>query len=344
MSKARRSKVNVVYFKAGKKYTADEKKKSMERIAKDMSSFSYTGNASGTADSVEIQLTNRDGKWNGAYFPKKKDKLRATLYTYYWDKESQKKKMTCGLFLIDSISFTGMNLLCTIGATSIPEYSSFRVTDRRKTWKKAKLKEIANTIAKRYHMKFLFDGGDTYVGTQKQDSQTDCDFLTNLCESYGYGIKMYSGRLVIYSKEKYEKKEPVGTIYKRQCSEQFSWETNLCGTYTGAKLKYTDDKKKNIVIKVGKGNRYLTVNDNVDSVAQGKKIALARVNTENEKAVTLTVGMKGMLKYSETDTVKLLGAGKLNGKYFIDSITFSKDDTGLHTTMNMHKVQRRITK
>lgn len=271
--------------------------------------------------------------------------------------------MTCGLFLVDSISFSGNTLDCTIGGTSIPEYSSFRATDRRKTWKKAHLKEIGKAIAKRYHMKFYFDGADTSVGTQKQELQTDCEFLTNLCEAYGYGIKLYSGRLVIYSKAKYEAKVPVGTLHKRQCSEQFDWETNLCGTYTGAKIKYTPTstgsksdtkekssksstkkkKKSSTVITVGKGNRYLTVTDSAESVAQAKKVAAAKANLENEKATTLTVGTRGMLKYSEADTIKLIGAGKLNGKYFIDSITFTKDSSGFHTSMTMHKVQRRIT-
>lgn len=295
--------------------------------------------------------------------PRKKDKVKSVLHTYYWDKASEKKKMTCGLFLVDSISFSGNTLDCTIGGTSIPEYSSFRATDRRKTWKKAHLKEIGKAIAKRYHMKFYFDGADTSVGTQKQELQTDCEFLTNLCEAYGYGIKLYSGRLVIYSKAKYEAKAPVGTLHKRQCSEQFDWETNLCGTYTGAKIKYTPastssksdtkekssksstkkKKKSSTVITVGKGNRYLTITDSAESVAQAKKVAAAKANLENEKATTLTVGTRGMLKYSEADTIKLIGAGKLNGKYFIDSITFTKDSSGFHTSMTMHKVQRRIT-
>lgn len=362
-AKARRSTVSVTYLRAKKRYTADERKKSRERIAKDLTGFSYTANASGAADSVELQLNNRDGKWNAGYMPRKKDKIKSVLHTYYWDKASEKKKMTCGLFLVDSISFSGNTLDCTIGGTSIPEYSSFRATDRRKTWKKAHLKEIGKAIAKRYHMKFYFDGADTSVGTQKQELQTDCEFLTNLCEAYGYGIKLYSGRLVIYSKAKYEAKAPVGTLHKRQCSEQFDWETNLCGTYTGAKIKYTPastssksdtkenssksstkkKKKSSTVITVGKGNRYLTVTDSAESVAQAKKVAAAKANLENEKATTLTVGTRGMLKYSEADTIKLIGAGKLNGKYFIDSITFTKDSSGFHTSMTMHKVQRRIT-
>ena len=139
-AKARRSTVSVTYLQAKKRYTAGERKKSRERIAKDLTGFSYTANA---ADSVELQLNNRDGKWNAGYMPRKKDKVKSVLHTYYWDKASEKKKMTCGLFLVDSISFSGNTLDCTIGGTSIPEYSSFRATDRRKTWKRHISKRLA---------------------------------------------------------------------------------------------------------------------------------------------------------------------------------------------------------
>ncbi len=343
-ARARRVYPDLIYSSNGKKLSEKQKKQSPKEIRSFLNRFSFTGKADGEADSVELTLINSDGRWSKEWFPKRKDKIAAAIMMKAWKKGQSSKRFPCGSFLVDSIGFSGPPSLCTIGATSIPETSSFRATDRDKSWKNATLKEIAKKITSRYKMKLVFDGDDFSVGTVEQDGQTDCAFLTGLCHEYAYGIKMFKGKLIIYSKAKYEAKAVVGTITKRMI-KNYDYETNLCGSYTGAKMKYTEaDSDNDTLVKVGVGNRWLTVNGSADSVAQARRKALAALNTENEKTTTLTISIRGNTRYNETDTVRIKGLNRLSGKYFIDEVHHDIDGAGGFTTqLSMHKVQKRVT-
>lgn len=333
----------IVYNGDGKVTPADRKKKSAAQIQEFLRTFTFTGIADGEADRVEVAFINSDWRWMREWIPRKKDKLTVSIIMKQWKKGQKRKKFRCGTFLIDMLTLTGPDLACTVGATSIPETSSFRATEREKSWKKVTLQEVAKKIAARYHMRLVFDGSDCSVGTVEQNGQTDCEFLTSLCHEYAYGIKMFKGKLIIYSKAAYEKKGVVGTITKRMLLD-FCYEDNLCGTYTGAKMKYTssgDDEET--TVRVGKGNRWLTVSGSADSIGQARKKALAALNSENEKATTLTVTIRGNTRYNETDTVRIRGLYQLSGKYFIDQVVHTIDaDSGFTTQLTMHKVRKRV--
>lgn len=343
-ARARRAYVNMTYARSGKTASSDDQKKSARQMRRFLKSFTFTGMADGEADRIEFALVNDDWRWMRAWMPRKKDKITANIMMRAWKKGEQKRKFPCGTFLIDSLSMDGPELTCVVGATSIPEASSFRATERDKSWKKVTLHEVAKKIAARYKMKVVFDGDDFSVGTVEQRGQTDCAFLTSLCHEYAYGIKIFKGMLVIYDKAKYEAKKHVGTI-KRWMMTEFNWNTDIAGTYTGAKMQYTEAKSNDeTVVKVGKGNRWLTVSGSADSLGQAKKKALAVLNTENEKTTTLSVTLRGNTHYGETDTVRVQGLYHLNGKYFIDKVVHNLDPVaGFTTQLTMHKVMRRVT-
>ncbi|MCM1245907.1 MAG: hypothetical protein NC293_09735 [Roseburia sp.] len=342
-ARARRAWVNLVYTKNGKKAgTANKGKHSASEMKKFQDSFTFTGCATGEADRIEVVLINSDWRFCGKWMPVKKDKIAATIVMKQWKKGEKQKKFRCGTFLIDSFSMTGPDLTCTVGATSIPETSSFRATEREKSWKDVTLKEVAKKIAARYKMALVFDGEDVSVGTIEQNTQTDCAFLTDLCSEYAYGIKMFKGKLIIYSKARYESKGVVGTI-RRYMLIDFDFETNIAGTYTGAKMKYTSGSDEDAEVKVGKGNRWLTVSGSADNIGQAKKKALAALNTENEKTTILNITIRGNTRYSETDTVRIKGLYRLSGKYFIDQVVHELDaESGFTTKLTMHRVQKRI--
>lgn len=343
-TRARRAHVNLSYSRLEKKtlHLLAGKEDYQDDIRKFLESFSCTACASGEADRIEVTLQNCDGRFFKKWRPRKKDKLTAKIVMKDWKKGQAKKVFNCGTFLIESFSGSGPPMSFSINATSVPESSSFRATVRDKSWKKAKLKEVARKIANRYHMKLVFDGEDFSIGTVEQSGETDCSFLTNLCEEYAYGIKIFKGKIIIYSKEKYEKKPVAGTIYKRMMAD-FNFESNLCGTYTGAKMKYTDsDTDKEVTVKVGKGNRWLTVSGDANSTAQAKRKAKAALRNQNEQANIFNCTIRGNTRYHETDTVKIYGFGRVSGKYFIDQVVHSIDGQGGFTTsLTMHRVLTR---
>lgn len=347
-ARARRAYPKLLYTKNGKSskvIPVDQARHTASQMRRFLKKFTFTGTADGEADRIEVTLINCDWRWMRSWMPKKKDKISASIIMKHWKSGETTRIFRCGTFLIDNLGMSGPELACTVGATSIPETSSFRATERKKAWKKATLKEIAKKIAARYRMKLVFDGEDFSVGTVEQNDQTDCSFLTELCQEYNYGIKMYKGKLVIYSKKKYEEKGVVGTISRRMLLD-FAFETNISGTYTGAKMKYTKaDSDEETVVKVGKGNRWFIVSGDADSIAQARRKALAAVNRENEATTTLDITIRGNTRYNETDTVRIRGLYRLSGKYFIDQVIHDIDaDSGFTTKLTMHKVQKRVTK
>lgn len=332
--KGRRAWVNIIY----KKHTADAMRNYIE-------SFTYKDCATENFDNISITLDNSDFRFCKSWFPKKKDKLIASIVVKDWNQLGDAKKtLRCGTYMIDAPHFSGVPDICQINAICAPENTSFRTAERDKVWKKVTLNELATAITGKYGIGLKFIGSDVSIGTVEQRSTTDCDFLCSMAADYAYGMKIYRSKVLIYDKAKMEAQSTTGTIYKHQILGEYDWNTKIYGTYTGAKMRYTTDEDKEVMCKVGKGPRWLKVSGTADSIGQARKMALAQLNTENETTTTLTITITGNIKYLATETVDIKGLHKLSGKYFIEEAEHNIDCSGGYTTkLTMHKVQRRIT-
>lgn len=340
----RQASVNVTYQKKVKSKMADgAKKRPASVMAEYNEGFSYTDPASGESDTISITLTNIDLRWANKWMPKKGDKLTAKIIEKSWDRAEQKKTFYCGKFCLDDLRYTGPELTCTIGGVSIPEGNAFRSTDRSKTWKKATLKEVASEIAGKYHLKLQYTGESIKLGTIEQSNEPDSSFLTKICKDYGMAIKIYSGRLVIYDKGSFEARKPVVTL-KPADLQDWSYNTTMVGTYTGARIKYTSGKNnKEIECIVGDGKRILNINEKVESLQEAQLKACARVNAENEKAVTMSVTIMANNRIAAGSTINIKGLYHLSGKYFVDKATHNISTDGAYTmTLELHRCQKRI--
>ncbi len=342
----RQASVKVTYQKKVKSKKKDgTKKRSASVMAEYTEGFTYTDPASGESDTVSITLTNIDLRWANKWMPKKGDKLTAKIIEKSWNKAGEKKTFYCGKFCLDDLSYTGPELTCTIGGVSIPEGNAFRSTGRSKTWKDVTLKEVASEIAKKYHLKLCYIGETIKLGTVEQSNEPDSSFLTKVCEDYGMAIKIYCGDIIIYDKSRNESLPVVATLKKTDLQE-WSYNTTLVGTYTGARITYTsgkDDKEMKCI--VGGGKRILNINEKVESLQEAQLKACARVNTENEKAVTMSVTIMANIRIAAGSTVRIKGLRSLSGKYFVDKVMHNIGPEAAYTmTLELHKCQKRITK
>ena len=337
--------VKVIYSKKVKSRKAGvTKKRPAAVMAEYNEGFTYTDPASGESDTISITLTNTDMRWAKKWIPKKGDKLTAKIIEKSWDKAWQEKTFSCGKFCLDDISYSGPELTCTISGVSVPDGNAFRSTQRNRTWKKAVLKEVASEIAERYHLKLDYTGGTVALGTVEQNNETDSSFLKKCCEDYGMGIKVYCGKIVIYDKAEFEAKKPVAII-KKAALQNWSYNTTLAGTYTGASIKYTSGKDdKEIKCVVGGGKRILNINEKAESLKEAQLKACAKVNAENEKACTMTATIMADIRIAAGCTVKIAGLGHISGKYFVDQVTHNLEaDSGYTMDLEMHRCQRRIS-
>lgn len=307
--------------------------------------FSYVDAATGESDTMSLKVCNRDLRWANKWMPKKGDKMVAKLKVYSWDKLGKDVTFTCGKFCCDDLSLSGPTFTCDIGGVSVPESQSFRATKRTKTWKKVTVQEIAKQISKRYKLKLYYEAKTIRIQDAEQKQQTDCEFLNKLCEDYGLYIKVYYGKIIIYDIDKYESKKAVAT-YSIKDFQDWSYNSTLTGTYTGATITYTKgDSDKELKLKVGSGSRILSINEKVDSLADAQIKACARVNKENRGAVTLNATIKANLKVVSGTCINVKDAYKINGKYFVDKVTHKIESESAYTMdLEMHKVQTKIKK
>ena len=342
----RQASVSVTYQKKVKPQKAGgEKKPPADVMAEYIEGFTYTDPASGESDTISITLSNIDMRWADKWIPKKGDKLTAKIIEKSWEEAGEKKKFYCGKFCLDDVTYNGPELTCTIQGVSVPEGNAFRSTTRSKTWKNATLKEVASGIAKKYHMKLEYLGDTIKLGTIEQSSEADSSFLKRLCEDYGMAIKIYCGKIILYDKGQFEARKAIATLKESDLLD-WSYNSTLIGTYTGAQIKYTSGKNsKELKCVVGAGKRILNITEKVESLQEARLKACAKVNAENEKAVTMRVTIQANNKIAAGSTIKIKGFYQLSGKYFVDKVTHNIEAEGAYTMdLELHKCQEQIGK
>ena len=141
--------------------------------------ITYTDPASGEADSLDISIQDRDRLWTGPWLPAEGDSLEAVIRVTDWDREGDSRALPCGSFTLDDFSFSGWPVTGTISAVSVPADSSFRETERTKTWEDVTLQELAQEIAGRAGVSLAWDveGGGPKLKSVEQTKRTDCEFL-----------------------------------------------------------------------------------------------------------------------------------------------------------------------
>ncbi len=311
--KTRRAEVNLTYNGAAV----------TSRMLGQKTSFTYTDPASGEADSLEIALQDRDRQWTVAWMPLTGDTLTAEIALFDWTREGDARVLPCGFFILDAFDFAGWPITGRIAGVSVPADSGFRETERTKTWEKVTVQEIGQEVAKRAGITLFWDvpGPPLVLSVIEQSGQTDCAFFMSLCETYGYSMKVYAQKIVVFDRELYKKKAPVLLIREEEI-ESWSWSKALTGTYTGGEFAYTDPKtEQEVKAVVGTGSRLLKQSGKADSPADAERQIRAAVDTANHGATTLSLTIMGNAQLLASQCVTVAGLGRLSGKYYIDQIT-----------------------
>lgn len=302
--------------------------------------FTYEDYASGNADNISIGLHNISKKWLFDWAPEENSKLNCSINTINWNKENEDKSLYCGEFYIDKIDYSGRPLTCNIGALVLEVNNNFKEKPKSKTWKKATIKEIVQKIATDNNYELVFDTKDSLkIEYVEQSSISDLEFLNNICNKYGYSLKIFNKQLIVYKEEEYEKKVSIKTI-KENSILSWSGSKSIANTaYDGCIVEYTDPLSgKNLAytFKIGKGNKFYTINETVYSIAEAEIIAKAALRNINKQANVLSISIMGNTDIVSTSIVEIEGLGLFDGKYFVDKTVHSLPN--YITSLELHKV------
>lgn len=284
--------------------------------------FTYTDSVD-ASDTISLTLQDREKKWIEDWIPNENDVISATII--FTEKES--KKLFCGNFHIDEFTFSSMPAICQLNGVSSPVESNFKETENTKTWENINLFMIAKEISEKYNLLLIYDTQkEITISKIEQNGQTDSSFLKDLCQKYGFGMKIYSEKLIIWNYKEYKERTSILTITPNMVSK-WNYKSSIQGTYTGAKITYTNTDGEEIETKVGKEGRILTVNEKIDSIADAELIGESAIDNANRKEITMNITMSPNLSLVATNCVEIKGFGKIDGKYFIEEVTHSLTKT-----------------
>jgi phage protein D len=333
----RSAKVSIQYknSRTNKKYS----------LGKFIDSFIYTDNATGDSDTVDVTLSDYAMKLIKSYYPGKNDMMSCSITAFKFEK-NKKKFVNSQKFHVDKFGYTAAPGQLTLQGIAIPKNSAFSKTPRSKTWKSTTLKSIAKQLCKKAGISLHYSADTIKIKKVEQSDTTDLSFITSQCETYGLGIKIYADKLIIFKESTYENKKPVATIKPKDIIEgSFSADVELIRSYTGFKFTYKVNKKevkdshyfKNIKPKI------LVDIGECDSKEDGYRKGKAKVNEANKDMQTISFQILGNHKIMATSTIKLLGYGHLNGKYYIKQVRHEYSaESGYTQSIEARKVIDRL--
>lgn len=298
----------------------------------DIESITYTDNAAGESDSVEVVLDAQDEKWLWDWMPEKGASLELRIRGYNWDALHDDHALECGLFVVDEIDYSDTPAALRVSGVSKPGDTGFSEAERAAVWQNTSLRRIGETICARYGLGFTFDADDHDIDCDEQDG-TDGAYYKELCERYGLSLKIYAKRLWVYDRETYKEK-PEAVVFDRTklLRGSLAYRTELAGTFTGGTYSYTDPATgRDIVCSIGGGARMKHVNRRAANVHDAAVQLCAELNEANHGKTTLNFSTDGVWNVCAGNTVRLTGYGKLDGRYFVDSITHKVSRSGGYT-------------
>lgn len=333
MQRARRVEISTVY----------EGTNISGQIAQQMRSFTYEDVASGESDSITLDLKDDKELWIGPWYPTKGDVMESSVTFVNWN-GNDRRQLYCGIFYLDDFSAQGTPKSVSIGAVSIPQGGGFNSEEKTKTWESVNVYQIASEIASNAGIELYYEAADIGIGSIEQSNTTDCKFIYSICESYGLAMKVYANKIVIWDEETYEARDAAVTIRKSDIDGQYTYNTTVAGTYTGATFSYTDpNNNAEYAIDIGDATRLKKINVTADSLEDAERKGVALLNNENKKDTTMSLTIKANPDIVAGINVNIEGLKSLDGKYYVDKVkTKVSGGSATKQTLTIHKIYERI--
>lgn len=331
MDESRRVEVRLVY--EGADISRD--------IAPFLINLTYTDNAHGQDDDLQLTLEDREGLWRGDWFPTRGDRIQATLVSKNWNAPNETIRFPCGTFEVDEIECSGPPTQVKIKAVSTPVTKSPKREKVTKAWEEIKLGEMAGEIAGKHGLSLVWESPeDPFFERKDQVEQDDLSFLKSLCEDAGLAVKTTDEQLVVFSEEEYERKPPVRTIaFGLERMSSYRLRAKTAGTYKAAKVQYHDAVKSETFEvytaegkQIGKTEEVLKVNQKVDSIDEAQRLGKKKLYDANKREMSGSFALMGDFGFVGGATVGLKGWGKFDGTWFIEKATHSVSKGGGYTT------------
>lgn len=314
-----------------------------DAIGNDCDSFTWKDNASGIADTLTLNLANVNQKWMNGFYPSNEDTFKAWIQLQEWSADYRNGKLYCGCFSVDALKYSGFPEVLQLSGISTPIDSNFNVRQKSRTWSKTTLWTVLSGIARGAGIEFVFDANDVRIDSVNQTGKTDLAFAYSICGEYGLSVKLYNKKMVVYDQAQYERAAARYEITPAMLGGggSYSITKQVTTLYDSVKMQYTDGKSGGTLtyeytIPGKSGNRQMFVSAKAESYADAEKKSKAALRENIRNSLQISLKMIGSAKYMAADCFNLSGFGKLDGKYFIDSVTHQKSGGKYTVSITAH--------
>lgn len=301
-------------------------------------SISYTDNLSGEADTLDVELMDREKLFIGDWMPTLSDTLSISL-----TKDSgagQLETLDLGTFEIDEVEASAPPSTFKIKAVSVSQNSALRQRDESRAWENVKLSEIAQDIAAAAGVELFYKADDDpVISRAEQQEQSRLAFLEKLCKDNFLALKVSDGQLIIFDEAELDKQEPALTLYRHQDVINFRARYSIQEIYGRADVVYRHGTKDELLqgsFECGASGKVLKVNKKVDDKAEAERLARNSLREKNKEQVKIFLTTVGNFSLVAGNVVKLSGFGKFDWNYLIEKATHSLSD-GYQTQVELRR-------
>lgn len=296
--------------------------------------FTYVDAASGDADTISVTTNNQTKKWLEGFFPEDGDYVEAEILVENWDRKGDNRSLFCGKFEVDGFSVSAFPETASISGITMPIRTDFNVTAKNRTFHNVTIKTILSEICAEAGIELVYESQDHTVEEIEQSRQTDMNFALSLCTKNNLAMKLYNSKLVVYDQTEYEKREAAYTIDRSEM-QKYSFQQGKSRLYDSVEIQYADpDSDETLIysytVPGGAGRRTLYINEQADSYKDAEVKAKSRLLESIRGAAELSFRLRGDPRYIAARNINITGLGKVDGKYFIDKVTHSKNAAGTY--------------
>lgn len=312
--------------------------------------FSYTDNDN-DSEEIQINLQNVKRPWMNEWFPKKGDKISATI------EFDNGKSLECGEFEVDDISCKGKGNTASIKAVSADICGEIKDTKRSHAWEKIDFKSVINEVAARNEMTAIFHIKENKKYDKlDQKNQSDIEFIKKTSQDLGFDVKVESKKIVITDEDYYkDQKAEYEITYPELENPSFKIEDDLTylidyefsetslGAYNACENQYKDPKT-GITFKARAGSekeknsgRILRLNKKVKSQAECEKVCKDALKKENAKTKTAKFQLAPTIPIYAKKKINMKDFGVFSGDYLIDEVSHSISSSGYTVNLSCRK-------
>lgn len=287
-------------------------------ISRMVLSISYVDELGGRAGELEVELEDRERRWQGGWFPQQGD--LATLLIGH----GGEPLLACGDFQVDDLELQGppdvFHLRC------LPAWITPSLRTRNSLgYEGQTLAQIAATVAARHGMSAVGapDTIDAAYLRITQKHETDLEFLRRIAREHDYDFTVRGAQMVFYPRPALEV-QPAALTLARSDVMRFDFVSKTHRIYRQAQASYFDPTTKQLYTQTVEADPAVASGDTLKVVArcengqQAFERAVAALHDANRLLVTGHLTAPGATLLAAGNNVALSGWGAMDGTYMIE--------------------------